>query len=75
MEKTPDYIKNCPLSFDWVEYKGETFFGALNYERSLKAKRAMIDLSYCATKAMNEIVLKTVAWDAKKFNLNPEILN
>lgn len=75
MEKIPDYIKKCPLAFDWCEYKGETYFGALNLERSLKARRAMIDLSYCATKALNEIILKTVMWNPAKFNLNPKRLN
>jgi hypothetical protein len=64
---TPNYILQCPVTFDWVEYKGETMFAGINYERSIQAKRPMIDLFYCATKAMNNIVIKTVQYNKKKF--------
>lgn len=73
--KMPSYIEKCHLVFDWCEYKGKVYFGSLNYERSITAKRPMIDLSYCATKALNCVILKTVAWDKNKFNLKPENLN
>lgn len=73
--ETPEWLSNCPLVFDWCEYKGETYFGAINYERSIKAKRPMIDLSYCATKALNCVILKTVAWNNKKFDLKPKQFN
>lgn len=69
----PPYIERCPLVFDWVTYKGEVYFAALNYERSQRAKRAMFDLHYCATAALNgNLIEKTVAWHPDKFVINPE---
>jgi len=67
----PPWILNCPVIADWCEYKGETYFGMLNYEASLKARKPMIDLSYCATRAFNGIVLLTVQYDKKKFSASP----
>lgn len=67
VEDIPQWILNCPVAANWLEYKGETYFGMLNYERSISARRPMIDLSYCATRAFNGIVLQTVAYDKKKF--------
>lgn len=64
----PDYIWNCPVCFDWCVFKGETYFGMINYERSIKARRPMIDLAYCATRGLNNVVLKTVAYSAKNFS-------
>lgn len=61
---------SCPLSVNWCKYKGETYFAGLNWERSIKAKRLMFDLSYCATAYLAggpPIVEKTVAWETKKF--------
>lgn len=63
----PIYILNCPVVFGWCRYKGEEMFGMLNYERSIKAHRPMIDLAYCATKGMNGNVLKTVQFTEKHF--------
>lgn len=71
MEKpvnVPEYICKCPVYFDWTVYKGETYFGMLNYERSIKARRPMIDLAYCATRGLNGTVLKTVAYSKKHFS-------
>lgn len=67
----PKYINDCPLVYDWCEYKGEVYFGALDVQRSIKSKRAMIDLSWCATMAQNNNVMKTVQWNNSKFNLKP----
>jgi hypothetical protein len=67
LETIPLFIRNCPVFFDWVNYKGEDVFAVLNYERSVKAGRPMIDISYCATRAMNNCVLKTVQYTEKYF--------
>lgn len=67
----PDYVMDCPVISNWVEYKGETYFAILNYEQSIKSHRPMIDLSYCATRAMNGIVMKTVQYDKNKFKKSP----
>lgn len=67
----PDFIKRMvdrlPLIFDWVEYKGETVFVGFNYETSEKAGRPMMDIFYCATRALNHMVLFTTQWDKSKF--------
>ena len=67
LEDTPNYILTCPIIFDWVEYKGETMFAGINYERSIQAKRPMLDLYLCATRALNANVIKTVQYDKNKF--------
>lgn len=73
LKDVPKYILDCPLVFHWCKFKGETYFGGLNYDRSINAKRPMIDLFYCATTACNHMVLKTVAWDINKFEIIEEI--
>lgn len=75
IEKDPIWImaiKNkCPLiGMEWCEYKGETFVGEVDYFKSKKSKRLMINLYYCLTKAMNSVVIKTVMWDKNKFTFN-----
>lgn len=67
LSKVPRYILDCPVFHNWIEYKGETFYAMLNYERSLESKRPMIDLCHCATRALNGIVIKTVQYDKNKF--------
>ncbi len=64
----PEYILRCPVFYDWCVFKGETYFGMLNYERSIKARRPMIDLAYCATQGFNGTVQKTVAYSKKHFS-------
>ena len=56
-----------PIVFDWVEFKGETVFAGFNYERSEKAGKPMMDIFYCATRALNHVVLFTTQWDKSKF--------
>lgn len=56
-----------PLTFDWCEYKGETVFAGLNYQRSLSANKPMFDIHYCATQALNNNVMFTTQWDKSKF--------
>jgi hypothetical protein len=60
-------LMKLPIAFDWAEYKGETVFICVNYDATLKAKKPMVDIFYCATRALNHMVLKTVQWDKKKF--------
>ena len=67
LAEVPKYIIDCPVFHNWVEYKGEIFFAILNYEQSLKSKRAMIDLCPCVTKGLNGVIEKTVQYNKKKF--------
>lgn len=64
---TEEKLLQLPVVFDWVEYKGETVFAGVNYERSKKARKPMFDIYYCATQALNHNVLYTVQWDKNKF--------
>jgi hypothetical protein len=56
-----------PIVFDWVDFKGETVFAGFNYEASEKAGKPMMDIFYCATRALNHVVLFTAQWDKSKF--------
>lgn len=60
-------LLRLPIACEWCEYKGETYVAQINYEATVKAKKPMMDLSYCMTKAHNQIILKTVQWDKNKF--------
>jgi hypothetical protein len=60
-----------PFCCEWIEYDGETYVAQFNYEASKKAGRTMIDLSYCMTKALNQIIMRTVRWSPKRFGPSP----
>jgi hypothetical protein len=60
-------IDNLPIVFDWVNYKGEDVVASINIDRTKKAKRPMMDISYCMTQAFNNVHLKTVRFDKNKF--------
>lgn len=62
-------LEKLPVVWDWVDFKGERVFVGVNYEATKKAKRPMVDIYYCATAALNNIVLNTVQWDRGKFQL------
>lgn len=68
LNDVPKFILDCPVVFGWTQFKGEEYFGMINYERSIKANRPMIDLAYCATKGMAGCVLKTVQYSTKHFS-------
>lgn len=68
-DNTSQMLLRLPFSMDWVKYKGEDYFASINFQATEKAGKPMIDLSYCATKSMNNIVLKTVQYDKNKFTL------
>lgn len=63
-------IDSCPIVFHWCEYKGEPYFGALNYQKSVEQNRVIIDLHYCATAALNNSrIEKVVAYSKKNFEM------
>lgn len=57
-----------PVVWDWYTYKGEVYFVGINRDATIKARKPMMDLHYCATKALNGIVEKTVQFDKNKFS-------
>lgn len=61
----PDYLKGCPVVFDWCTYQGKVYFAAWNYEESEKQQKAVFDLAYCATRAMNEVFLRQVVYSKR----------
>lgn len=61
-------IDECPFIWEWCNFKGESYFAILNYESSLRQNRVMLDLCYCVTKALNNIVLKTVPYSPGNFD-------
>lgn len=71
LKDVPDFIKDCPVVYHWVDYRGKRKFAMLNYEESLKYNKPMIDLCYCATLAMNGVVEKTVPYRKENFVLAP----
>jgi hypothetical protein len=60
-------IENLPFILDWVQFKGEDVVAQINVEASLKAKKPMFDISYCMTKALNQVIDYTVQYDKNKF--------
>lgn len=65
--EVPKYLHGVTVLYDWCKYNGEVYFGVWNYEESEKRGKAVIDLAYCATKAMNGIFLKRRVW-SKRFS-------
>jgi hypothetical protein len=68
-ENGPVYkmVMRLPFCCDWVEYKGETVVAQINYEATIKAKKPMMDISYCMTRALNQNILYTTQYDKSKF--------
>lgn len=59
LRQSPEYeakamalMEKCPITLDWVEYKGETYFAEFDVEKSLKAGRPIIGIGYCATQVI-----------------------
>jgi hypothetical protein len=67
LKRIPKWMLKCPVAFEWWYYDDVKIFAGINYERSVSAKKPMIDIHYCATKALNGVVLKTVQYDKKRF--------
>lgn len=63
----PKWMNGVPLVSGWCRYNGRVFYAHINFEASEKANKAVFDLAYCATEALNDKYLLTREWDAKKF--------
>lgn len=74
-EKLPPILlrmaDRIPFAFDWCICKGETYFASFNADRSEKARKPMYDMCYCATRALNGVVLFTAQFDKSKFKPSP----
>lgn len=60
-------LKRLPVCLDWINYKGISVVIQWNLEATLKAGKPMVDVSYCMTKALNQVIDQTVQWDKSKF--------
>jgi len=71
----PDLFNRIPTFIwnDWIIYKGETQFSAVNIEKSEACNRPIIDICYCATKCLNNIVEKSVNYVPEKFKPHPTL--
>lgn len=66
-KKATEMLMRLPVCFDWVNYKGKNVAMQWNLEATIKAKKPMVDISYCMTQALNQIIDETVQWDKSKF--------
>lgn len=67
----PVWLRQVPFVAEWVTYKGGVvYFAMVNFEKSFKAHRPIIDLCYCATAGLvNGRVLKTVNYRKEHFEI------
>jgi hypothetical protein len=68
----PAWLKPEVIVYDWCKYRGEIYFAVLNWEESDKRNKPVIDLAYCATKAMNGIFIMQRVWNK---NFQPHKFN
>lgn len=66
-DPTIKMLIRLPFACDWVEYKGETVVAQVNFEATKKAKKPMVDISYCMTEALNQNIMFTCQYDKNKF--------
>lgn len=66
-------IDNMPFLFEWVKYKGKVYFAEVDIIKSQEEGLIKVNLCYCATKALNNIVEKTVLYRAKDFSIYDNI--
>lgn len=62
----PDWLKDSMPVMRWFEYKGETYFGCVDFEKSRKGM-VMVECGYCATKYLNGLVERRVRFIEKHF--------
>lgn len=63
----PAWLMAVPFWMNWVTYKGEVCVCSVNYDKSLRAHRPIMDIHYCMTKALNNVVMKSVNWNLEHF--------
>jgi hypothetical protein len=59
-----------PFARDWVLYDGETWVATVDYMKSFRCHRPVVDLAYCLT---HDQTLRTVNWDPKRFQPHPRL--
>lgn len=60
-------LMKLPIFDGWVNYKGKRCYAQVNLNATVKAKKPMMDIFYCATQCLNHAVLFTTQWDKNKF--------
>jgi len=68
LDRYEKMLSRLPIIADWVIHNGVDVVIMPNYEATVKAKRPMVDVSYCMTKALNNSVLFTTQWNKNKFH-------
>jgi len=67
-EKAITMLSRLPISLAWVSFKNEDVVAQWNVAATIKAGKPMVDISYCMTQALCQVILKTVQWDKSKFS-------
>ena len=62
-------LMKLPIFDGWVFFKGEKYYTQVNFDATVKAKKPMMDLFYCATTCLNHAVLFTTQYDKNKFKI------
>jgi hypothetical protein len=60
-------LMKLPIFDGWVNFKGKLCYAQVNFDATVKAKKPMMDIFYCATQCLNHAVLFTTQWDKNKF--------
>jgi hypothetical protein len=60
-------LMKLPIFDGWVNFKGKLCYAQVNFDATVKAKKPMMDIFYCATQCLNDAVLFTTQWDKNKF--------
>jgi len=64
----PKYLQDDRLPWmKWVQYKGEECVADVDYQKSMKAHRPIINIHYCMTKALNGVIEETVNFKPEFF--------
>jgi len=63
----PSFLQDDRLPWmKWVQYKGVEVVADVDYEKSIRAHRPIINIHYCMTEAFNGCILESV-------NFKPEL--
>ena len=60
-------LMKLPIFDGWVNFKGKKFYAQVNFDATVRAKKPMMNIFYCATQCLNHAVFFTTQWDKNKF--------
>jgi hypothetical protein len=64
----PPFLRDDRIPImEWVRYKGQVCVADLDYDKSIRAHRPIINIHYCMTKAHNGVIERTVNFNPGDF--------